>query len=646
MNRYLLSGMGLWIFLVISHSWIRWIWLLIWGIWLWKQNHRCFYLFLLSIVLIQLKLLIPSSMPQTELVGKVVTIRKHSFILRVNQKDIWINSDDEVLLDDQVSVSCKLRPIVSTQNRVGYSFEQWAKHHNIHYQCTASRIDVIKQGKSLRRWVQLKVREMPEETKEILKMFLFHIYDAKVDWLFLCLSLGIHLSYGLKMIKKVCSYFFTEKRVQQIMYGCDIFLAIFYHFSFLSVRYLIRDGLKFSSLDCQDQWGLMICILTCLFPTYITELKFLIPLGIAFFQCFGKKRSSMVIYLYISLLQLMKQGFLSLNNIVYMIVMRPIFSWIFCICILRLWLPIDGIFPYLYSFIQWIQQDISMFSLELIGKPNLFCVILIFVLLVQYQTFHKKKYLSFVLLCLLMNQKQNILLPYARVHYLDVGQGDCTLISLPFGKGNILIDTGGSVSSDVAKEIVVPVLKSYGISSLDLVLLTHDDLDHSGAYGSLIKLIPIKETIVEKQKEYTVGAFRIFDGLYHQRYEDSNANSLTACFELYGVRFLFLGDCGMQQEKEIVKQYQNLTVDVLKVAHHGSKTSTSNKLLESIKPEMAIISVGAYNRYHHPSEEVLLRLDQYQIPYWQTKNEKAITVIVTPWMYWMKSESGKIRLYW
>ena len=244
-----------------------------------------------------------------------------------------------------------------------------------------------------------------------------------------------------------------------------------------------------------------------------------------------------------------------------------------------------------------------------------------------------------------MNHFQSYYYPFARVVYIDVGQGDCTLITLPFHKGNILIDTGGSLYSDVAKEIVYPVLSSYGISNLDLVILTHDDLDHSGAFDSLSSIITIHEVITLKQESYDVGNFKMFDLLYESVFEDSNENSLTCCFSLYDSTFLVLGDIHSEQEEIIVTKYDDLHIDYLKLAHHGSNTSTSNHLLESVMCDYAMISCGKDNWYKHPSFEVIERLNGYKIDYLITSEVGMIEVVVTPFIDWIRMKSDVILKY-
>ena len=143
----------------------------------------------------------------TNIEGKVVSLKDTYFIVEVNCNHIMVYGDFDVNFDDIVLVNGKLERIASTNNRVGYSFENWAKSRRISSICYADEVTLIKKGNSLRNRVYRKIMNQDKDVIKIMKMFLFHIYDD-VDWLFIGLSLGIHLSFLLKLVQSVGSYFF------------------------------------------------------------------------------------------------------------------------------------------------------------------------------------------------------------------------------------------------------------------------------------------------------------------------------------------------------------------------------------------------------------------------------------------------------
>lgn len=254
--------------------------------------------------------------------------------------------------------------------------------------------------------------------------------------------------------------------------------------------------------------------------------------------------------------------------------------------------------------------------------------------------------------------------PQGEVTVLDVGQGDSIFIRLPFNKGNYLIDTGGVMDFneeawrkrrkpfDPGEDIVVPFLKSKGVDRLDKLIITHGDWDHLGSAVKIVSLLPVDEVVFGKTsgrketelelmqflQEKGIQVTEVHRGLYWKEGEYSfyilapeknsrsgNNASLVIFTELGGYRWLFTGDLETDGEVELLSSYPNLSIDVLKVGHHGSRTSSSSGFLDQITPEVAIISVGRNNRFGHPHKEVLERLEERNIAIFRTDIHGAIT---------------------
>ena len=199
---------------------------------------------------------------------------------------------------------------------------------------------------------------------------------------------------------------------------------------------------------------------------------------------------------------------------------------------------------------------------------------------------------------------------YASVTMIDVGQGDCTFIRLPMNRGNILIDTGGNVNYDIAESVLIPYFYSIGVSSLDYVYISHDDFDHCGALESLIRHFEVKNVIKKYEEKRIVNELSIEMLKTDKVYRDTNDNSLIMKISLYDCHFLFMGDASKEVEKDLYNEYGKIDIDVLKVSHHGSSTSTGNDLFKMISPKIAMIGVGKNNIYKHPSYQVIDRLNR------------------------------------
>lgn len=231
---------------------------------------------------------------------------------------------------------------------------------------------------------------------------------------------------------------------------------------------------------------------------------------------------------------------------------------------------------------------------------------------------------------------------------LDVGQGDSILLELSHNR-NILVDTGGVLSyekeawqmrkkeTNMAKNKIIPYLKSRGIGSLEVLVLTHGDVDHLGEALHLLERFKVKQVIMNsgynnsyenKIIEYCENhkisyqqisrktiqiAKQTFSFLNDKDNENENEDSLIFYTQLKGKNILFMGDAGKESEQEILESYQLPAMDILKVGHHGSRNSSSESFIKIIQPKYAIIGVGKNNRYKHPHEETLELLTNSQI---------------------------------
>lgn len=279
-------------------------------------------------------------------------------------------------------------------------------------------------------------------------------------------------------------------------------------------------------------------------------------------------------------------------------------------------------------------NNIDFFKLYLdfnIGEILLFYILLLVIL--RYNRF---KY--FILLFLIVFI--DLMIPYLDsslyVYYLDVGQGDSSLIITPHLKEVILIDTGGKLSFDTklegdksyVSEGTLSLLRSLGINKIDYLILTHGDYDHMGDAIYLVNNIKINKVIfncgeyndlekelmevLEQEKinyytcinELDINKNKIYF-LNSDIYDNENDNSNVTYFNFYNNNFLFMGDAGIDKEKYILDNYNLENIDFFKVGHHGSKTSSSKEFVNMINPKYSLVSVGRNNRYGHPNEEVL-----------------------------------------
>jgi beta-lactamase superfamily II metal-dependent hydrolase len=199
-----------------------------------------------------------------------------------------------------------------------------------------------------------------------------------------------------------------------------------------------------------------------------------------------------------------------------------------------------------------------------------------------------------------------------QIHFINVGQGDATLIQ---AHGiNVLIDTGGQRHVDIAEEVLIPYFHRYRVRKLDYVIITHPDFDHDGALPSLETQLPIHQIIRDPFISINLGRVMLYNYQhFRELMPEDNDRSLIIGVVYQGCQFLIMGDASVLTETYFLANFPEVKASILRVGHHGSSTSTSPALLTQLESQVAIISVGGTNRYGHPHQEVLKRLQDHRI---------------------------------
>lgn len=338
-------------------------------------------------------------------------------------------------------------------------------------------------------------------------------------------------------------------------------------------------------------------------------------------------------------------------------VLLPSLSLVFLLSPLVKLTQVNFLFVWLESCIQWV----AGLGLKpwIFGKPTAVCLfVLLVVLLLLHDFYQKPKWcLAFISLAALLffimkHPMEN------EVTIVDVGQGDSIFLRDVHGR-TVLIDVGGKLSATSkepwqerasqanAERTLIPYLHSRGVDKIDYLVLTHAHADHMGDLVEVAREMDIGKVYISEGSAtsrelaemlrtvkihphlVTVGSsIPICDGflrvLYpNQKGNGGNNDSVVLYGELLQTRFLFTGDLE-DGELELVKQYPQLSVDVLKAGHHGSRGSSYPKFLDAISPKIALISVGKNNRYKHPHQETLHRFQERQMQVFRTDEQGAI----------------------
>ncbi len=230
-----------------------------------------------------------------------------------------------------------------------------------------------------------------------------------------------------------------------------------------------------------------------------------------------------------------------------------------------------------------------------------------------------------------------------RISVLDVGQGDAMVVELPDGRA-ILIDAGpgGPYRLDVGQRVIAPFLWNRGHLSLVGAVLTHTDVDHAGGMGAIRRLFRIAEpgsvdAVVAGARRAGVKVM-VLRGAAGHGDGSPNDTALVLRFEFGQATFLLASDITARAEGELLRQAERLDAAVLKVAHHGSRGSTTSEFLRAVHPTVAVISVGQRNPYGHPSPETIGRLGEAEATIYRTDQDGAVmletdgrSLTVTTW---------------
>ena len=317
------------------------------------------------------------------------------------------------------------------------------------------------------------------------------------------------------------------------------------------------------------------------------------------------------------------------------------------------------------------------FAQMYVPRYAIFFVIVIYILIFCRKLKCRKYVYSFLTIgasILLIVNFTDVYQDRMRINFIDVGQGDSCLIRY---KGtNIMIDSGGSLSKnkdgksyDIGENVLNNYLLNRGITRLDYIMVSHFDEDHSQGFVFLLKNMKVKSVIISEQyktssiyeqfkqicKKQNIQIIYVRSGdeirikdlafkILHPKSKENqisenplNNNAIVCMVKYKNRRILFTGDIEKVAENEMVKEYTNgLKADILKVGHHGSKTSTTKEFLDFINPSVALIGVGQNNKFGHPNEDVIKRLEEKNIQIYRTDEMGEISVII--------DKNGKIKI--
>ncbi len=601
-----------------------------------------------------------------------------SFILKGKEKVRCVYYGNDInlanYLGKKVRVKGKVIPIYNNTIPNTFNYKIYLYNKRIYLNYNVLEIDVLKDENLFFKIKNLiyqridKITKNDSLSKTYLNLFILgnkdylstdlkEVYQVNGIIHLFAIS-GMHISLFILMFNKLLKPFKFKK-------GLIITFLFFYSFLvnftasvlrvtlFYSLKYLFKR-LKID-LDNKKVLFLSLTLILLMEPFMIYDIGLLYSYSITFGLIFFKEKITgnylqrifkisgvaLIMSLPITISMNYELNFLSLFlNLLFV----PLVSFIiFPLSIITF--ICSPLLPILKVFLTLLESlNIFLYNYRLtLLIPKMPIILIIFYYLVILIIIKYHKYRGIIILVFIIFL--DIFIPKLDnnyyVYYLDVGQGDSALLISPHKEEVIMIDTGGTYKENyhVSKNTIT-FLKSLGINKIDLLIISHGDADHAKEALYLLDKFKINNIILNHNKDNDLEEFIRKSGKVNDRYlskyfsfqnindylnHNENDSSIITYLKIYNYYFLFLGDISKSIEENLIKDY-NLQGNFLKLAHHGSKTSSSEAFLKNFKINLAIISSGRNNMYNHPSKETIENLEKLNIKYLNTQTSGTISL--------------------
>ncbi|WP_171014963.1 DNA internalization-related competence protein ComEC/Rec2 [Culicoidibacter larvae] len=565
-----------------------------------------------------------------------------------------------------------------------FDYQHYLNIHGIYYIAYINDITILGNSFSIQGLIYQYIRDsFPENIQPYMRAFILGDMAAiEQSYTNIWQSLGVihlfalsgfHIQFLIRSLRKLASRLWIPQELISILL---IGFLIFYMYITGFSASVVRAGLMaiigiFFSLQNRRVTSFGIC--NCIFllmsltnPLLLEQSGFQFSFMISYAIILSQK--------YVSQLRYGRQLF---SSFLIQIVSVPIVIWhyyefsMLTFIYNLIFIPFASIFvipsvfvtfciPILSPFLSLLIYVFEQFSILLATLPQLIitvgrlpiiymCILMVVILVVFILLSMRHRRVNCVIALLLGLLLVPCLHPLGSITIVDIGQGDCIVMSIPFVDGAVVIDTGGKVSygntaswsqklnsSSLAERIIIPTIKALGHNKIHTLFLSHADQDHMGEAAKLAENISIGQVVLSKSdaslqekfisqnlEEWHIPVIYASSGdniaVGRQLFQillpndftsslDENNKSLVIYTKLGDASWLFTGDLEAEGEEELMRLYPQLTATHLKVGHHGSKTSSSDTLLSNIQSQYSYISAGRNNRYKHPHQNTLEHL--------------------------------------
>lgn len=522
---------------------------------------------------------------------------KQSYYVAKNQRTrVLVQSDLDLNFKDQIQVN-SLEPIHTDDNFTLFSFTKYNASKNVFYKTRDVRL--IKKSTSLKSKLYAYISS--QKNSKVLLSLYYGIHEDTIDEIYTMLGYGYISAYFIvfNLLKRK----YEDKKIRISLLILSILFGSFFVFTLSLTRFILYQISYLVFKSKSDQIGFTILCFSILYPTQVLSISFVLPilLQLVSYFCTDYKWIVQKMVLISVLFIYFKKV-----DIVSLLLFNLLRKFYGCVFLLGMFIP---------DFV-----TLKIPSLTIHYAPQYVFILAFIVVYIQCLKHFKWKYMILFLLPFL----EVFCNPFFQVYTLNIGQGDCSVIVEPFYKSVVMIDCGQSLYRDNVERIIFPFLENKNIHTIDTLILTHDDFDHSGGYDRLKEKVKIKKVIKDSKDKVNV-KYPFYLLLQERKAKDENDSSIISYFTYDHLNYLFMGDASKEIEKQLMDAY-DLKADVIKVGHHGSNTSSDAAFLDSLDCKIALISAGYKNKYDHPSTETLKALDHLNIHTFCTSTDGSIAI--------------------
>lgn len=591
----------------------------------------------------------------------------HKLVVKTNQQKYLIYSKEKYEIGDVLYIKGYFERLDENHIPSLFNYQEYSKYHNIIGRITIKEVvyldnefTISKINNFFREYYNHNFSTLSSSYLQALvignkdyldDLVIGNINDLGISHLFVVS--GLHISLLIGIISKLL------KKIPHNNSIITIILCIYALITNLSISvirvvgcYILKNinnkgNLKLTTLDILSIITIIVLITN---PYYLFQSSFILSFGLTYALIIGSKlinsKNKIISLIKMSIYCQLISIPLSYNFNNKLNILSVVFNFFFVPFVSYIFLPVSLIvsfcpfFNYIYElliklflFLVKLSSNISIYiTIPKINIIILLCYFLLIYIFFKKQEERKNKKTIIIILLLYISIWLNIVSfdIYDQIIFFDLPNGEATLIHSAFNKYNILIDTGDIEENNT----ISAYLNKRGIRSMDYVFITHSDSDHIGGLGSIMEQVKVKNIITniyekkqifEQYKLYNkkVNLFYLKEGdkfkysnVYIECYSpiinlgDVNNNSLVFTLTVDNFTILFTGDIEEKAEKQLNKK---IKCNLLKIAHHGSLTSTSNHFLSLIEYDTAIIMNGYHNIYGFPANNTLFKLKNYYI---------------------------------